>query len=402
MKNGSLVILFLVVFIDLLGFGMVIPLIPYYADLYGASATVVGFVVGVYSLMQFLFAPLLGRWSDRIGRRPVLLLSLAGSVAGYAIFAASNSLMLLFVARIVSGVSGASAATARAYVADSTEQADRARGMGLIGAGYGLGFILGPPVGGVLSSFGIDRGLNGNLLPGLAASLLSFIAMTVAFFVLAESRAPSEPTGSARRIPPQFDPQMWRLISSRRDLSLVLGSVFFVFLSLGGLSTAIVLHGKDRFGFTPRDFGYFFGVMGFVGALIQGGLIGRLAGRFGERQLLIGGTLFLAAGYALVPSVYSVAALFVIAVAIAAGQALCVPAQSSLVSIYSPENETGSILGIAASLSSLGRMIGPVLAGYLYDLYVSPGPFYAGTVMVLIASVLVLRTARVGSEAVIA
>src|SRR5690242_19231593 len=187
MKRSSLLVLFLTVFIDLIGFGMVIPFLSFYAREYGASGTTVGAVVGIYSIMQFFFAPIWGRLSDRIGRRPVILISLTASCAGYFLFGVAHSLFVLFASRVIAGIGGGNIGTAQAYIADTTTLENRAKGMGLIGAAFGMGFILGPPLSGILSAIGIRHGLPGNLLPGAVAASLSFLALTIALFVLVES-----------------------------------------------------------------------------------------------------------------------------------------------------------------------------------------------------------------------
>src|SRR5437868_4807101 len=186
MRKASLLVLFLTVFIDLIGFGMVIPFLSFYAREYGASGVTVGAIVGVYSIMQFFFAPVWGRMSDRIGRRPVILISVTASCIGYLMFGLANSLALLFTSRVIAGVGGANIGTAQAYIADSTTPENRAKGMGLIGAAFGMGFILGPPLSGILSTVGIHHHLAGNLLPGLVAGSMSAIAFSIALFVLGE------------------------------------------------------------------------------------------------------------------------------------------------------------------------------------------------------------------------
>src|SRR5438128_4235690 len=180
MRRSSLLVLFLTVFIDLIGFGMVIPFLSFYAREYGASGATVGAVVGIYSIMQFFFAPVWGRMSDRVGRRPVILLSLAASCSGYFLFAFAHSFAMLFVSRIIAGVGGANIGTAQAYIADTTTVENRAKGMGIIGAAFGMGFILGPPMSGILSAIGIKHGLHGNLLPGAVAAGLSLTALLIA------------------------------------------------------------------------------------------------------------------------------------------------------------------------------------------------------------------------------
>jgi len=389
MKKASLLALFLTVFIDLIGFGMVIPFLPFYAREYGASGLAVGAVVGIYSIMQFFFAPIWGRLSDRIGRRPVLLISLTASLCGYALFAFARSFVVLLLSRLVAGIGGANIGTAQAYIADSTTLENRAKGMGLIGAAFGMGFILGPPLSGILSTVGEHHGLAGNLLPGLAAAGMSAIALMVAFFVLGESKTT---VGEIRsRIPPQFDPKIWRLVRSNRPLALILAALFLTLLAVAGMETSVTLHARDRFNFRQLDLAKFFIFMGLIVATIQGGLIGRLAKKVGEKTLASIGAASLTLALALIPSVYLVPLLYAVAFFIAIGQGLTYPSLTSLVTKTTDPSQHGSILGIAAGLGSLARFLGPIIAGFLYDLFQARGSFYAGTVFVFLALLATLR-----------
>lgn len=394
MKKRSLLILFLVVFIDLLGFGIVLPLLPFYASEYGASGTTVGLVVGVYSLMQFFFAPVWGRISDKIGRRPILLLSLTGSVAGYTIFAFAESIPALFVARIVAGIAAANIATAQAYVSDITSARDRAKGMGIIGAAFGLGFIFGPISGGLLSSLGSSLGMPGNLFPGLAAAIFSAGSLVTAILFLGESRPADLKPRRGR--PPQFDPSMWKRVFEDRSLARVLLSLFLVILAFASMETSVVLHGEKAFGLEPKDLGYFFGLMGTLVAIVQGGLIGRLSNRFGERTLVRTGTLLLACGFAIVPLIHQQGWLFSAAILIAIGQGVSYPSLTSLISQLADPKERGGTLGISAAGSSLARMTGPVIAGLLYDLFAAWGPFTTAAALTLIAGAMMIPTMRGG------
>jgi MFS transporter, DHA1 family, tetracycline resistance protein len=394
MKKGSLLVLFLVVFIDLLGFGIVLPLLPFYASEYGASATTVGFVVGVYSLMQFFFTPVWGRLSDRVGRRPIIILSLSGSVVGYLIFAFAQSIPVLMISRILAGIAAANISTAQAYITDITTSENRAKGMGIIGAAFGLGFIFGPVTGGVLSTYGTTIGLPGNLLPGIAASALSLAALLLALFVLGESRPAGLAVSKGR--PPQFDPAVWRRVATDRSLVRVLVSLFLVVLAFAAMETSVVLHGEARYGFTPRDLGFFFGVMGALVAVIQGGLIGRLSKRFGERVLTRSGGLLLAAGFAAVPFIDRPLWLYGAAVLIATGQGISYPSLTSMISKFADASERGSTLGISAALSSLARMTGPVMAGVLYDIFAAGGPFLTAAALTITVSTIMVARLRGG------
>jgi MFS family permease len=382
-RKASLLVLFLTVFIDLIGFGMVIPFLSFYAREYGATGIMVGAVVGVYSIMQFFFAPVWGRLSDRIGRRPVILISVAASCTGYFIFAFAHSFLILFVSRIIAGAGGANIGTAQAYIADSTTVENRAKGMGLIGAAFGMGFILGPPLSGILATVGIHHHLAGNLLPGLAAGAMSLTALLIAFFVLGESKPPDVKVRTG--VPPQFDKRVWSEMAHHAILFAVISALFLTLLAVAGMETSVTLHARDRFHFTQMQLAYFFLFMGVIVASIQGGLIGRLAKMFGEKMLVVVGTASFTLGLALVPTAFSVKMLYVVAFFIAIGQGLTYPSLTSLVSKASPANEQGSMLGLASGIGSLARFIGPILSGWFYDLAQARGAFYGQAAIVFCA-----------------
>jgi MFS family permease len=381
--------LFLTVFIDLIGFGMVIPFLSFYAREYGASGLTVGAIVGIYSIMQFFFAPIWGRLSDRIGRRPVLILGLTASCSGYAMFALAHTLTILFASRVVAGVGGATIGTAQAYIADVTTPEDRARGMGLIGAAFGMGFILGPPLSGFLSAIGIHHRLAGNLLPGAVAAALSFTALSIAVVALAESKKPG--TAIRAGLPPQFDPHAWGELRRRRMLFTAIAVLFIMLLAVAGMETSVTLHARDRFQFTQLDLAYFFLFMGVIVAAIQGALIGPLARALGERTLVAIGTGSYTLGLLLVPSIWRVPLLYIVAFLVSIGTGLSYPSLTSLVTKASPPEEHGSMLGIASAAGSLARFVGPIVTGFLYDLASARGAFYGGAALTFIAFLLALR-----------
>ena len=391
-RKTSLAVLFLSVFIDLIGFGMVIPFLSYYAREYGASGTMVGAVVGVYSIMQFFFAPVWGRLSDRIGRRPVILISLVASCLGYFLFAFARGLTALLVSRVIAGVGGANIGTAQAYIADTTTHENRAKGMGLIGAAFGLGFILGPPLSGLLSHVGAKHGMAGNLLPGLAAGSLSLTALLVALLVLGESKSPDATVRSA--VPPQFDPRVWRETAAHTILLAILSTLFIALLAVAGMETSVTLHARDRFHFKPLDLAYFFLFMGVIVAAIQGGLIGKLARALGERSLVAIGAASFTVGLALIPGVYRVSLLYAVAFFLAVGQGLTYPSLTSLVTKVTPARDHGSMLGLATSVGSLARFLGPIISGFLYDLAGAPGAFYGSAALTLVAFVIAMWMLR--------
>jgi len=383
MRRASLLVLFLTVFIDLIGFGMVIPFLSFYAREYGASGVAVGAVVGIYSIMQFFFAPIWGRLSDRIGRRPVILISVTASCIGYLLFAFANSFALLFAARIIAGAGGANIGTAQAYIADSTTNENRAKGMGLIGAAFGMGFILGPPLSGLLSHFGVLHGMPGNLLPGLVAASMSLTALVIAFFVLGESKPPDTVVRSA--IPPQFDKRVWAEVGHRTILATIIVTLFLTLLSVAGMEVSVTLHARERFHFTQKQLAWFFLFMGVIVAGIQGGLIGKMARAFGEKTLVAIGTASFTIGLFMAPQVYDVRLLYVVAFFIAIGQGLCYPSLTSLVTKVTKPSEHGSMLGMATAVGSLARFLGPIVMGFLYDVAHARGAFFGGAVLTLIA-----------------
>ena len=392
MRKASLAVLFLIVFIDLIGFGMVIPFLSFYASEYGANGTTVGAVVGIYSIMQFFFAPIWGRLSDRIGRRPVILISLTASCLGYFLFGIARHLWVLFASRIIAGAGGANIGTAQAYIADTTTSEERAKGMGLIGAAFGMGFILGPPLSGILSSVGLHHHLAGNLLPGMTAAGLSLTALVIAMLVLVESKPADLKPRSG--IPPQFDKRIWAALGHRKVLALIMLMLFLTLLSVAGMETSVTLHAKQRFHFEQIDLAYFFLFMGVVVATIQGGLIGKLARAWGEKTLIAIGTASYTLGLALVPEVWRVPLLYVVAFFISIGTGLCYPSLTSLVTKTTPRDEHGSMLGIATAVGSLARFIGPILMGFFYDLAQARGAFFGGAALTGAAFILALSMRR--------
>jgi len=383
MRRTSLFVLFLTVFMDLIGFGMVIPFLPFYAREYHASGFVVGAIVGVYSIMQFFFAPVWGRLSDLHGRRPVILMSLATSCTGYLLFAFSQNLTMLFLARVIAGAGGANIGTAQAYITDVTAPEERARYMGLIGAAFGAGFILGPPLSVAAWMIGGRFHVHDNLVPGLLASALSLTALVVAFTSLAESKPPNlVPRGA---VPPQFDKKIWSEVFTHALLGAAIVTTFLTLLGVSGMETSVTLHARDRFHFAQKDLAYFFLFMGVVVVVIQGALIGKFAKKLGEKTLVVIGTIAFTIGFAAVPMIYRVSLLYGVAFFIAIGQGLTYPSLTSLISKAAPPQDRGSILGLSTSVGSLARFIGPILSGFLYDQAGARGAFYGAAVMTLLS-----------------
>jgi MFS family permease len=252
-----------------------------------------------------------------------------------------------------------------------------------------MGFILGPPMSGILAAIGTHHGLPGNLLPGLVAAGLSFTAFLIALSVLPESKPPNLVPRSGR--PPQFDPRIWRELVSNGLLGALMSALFLTLLAVAGMEISVTLHARDRFQFRQLDMAYFFLFMGVIVAGIQGGLIGRVVRRLGEQRVIVIGAASFMLGFVLIPSIWRVPLLYVVAFFIAIGQGLCYPALTALVSKVAPENERGSLLGLATSVGSLARFVGPILSGFLYDRARAAGAFYGGAVLMAGALFLALR-----------
>jgi len=361
MKRSPLLVIFITVFIDLIGFGIVIPVLPYYAEgtRFGATPREVGLLFASYSVMQLLFAPVLGRLSDRYGRRPVLLYSLLGTCAGFLILGFATTLWMLFVGRIVDGISGGNISTAQAYIADVTTKENRAKGMGLIGAAFGLGFVFGPAIGGVLSRWGIQ-------VPLLFAGGLAFANAVLLYFTLPETITPDHPARTSAATGRGWG----RLITALRDprLAYVLTIYFVSIVAFSIMTTVFALFMAFRLGYDAFHSGWIFAYVGIISAAIQGGLIGKLLKRFGEPTLVIAGTLFFTVSLFASPFVtpaIGILGILVTGAASSIGNALNAPTLTSLASKSVSENEQGAIMGVAQSVASLARAVGPALAAFL-------------------------------------
>jgi DHA1 family tetracycline resistance protein-like MFS transporter len=357
-----LIIIFITVFIDLIGFGMVIPILPYYANTPPFSATPleIGFLVGAYSLMQFFFSPVLGRLSDRYGRRPILFISLLGSAVGYFVMGIAGTLLVVFIGRIIGGITGANISTAQAYVADVTSKRNRAKGMGLFGAAFGLGFILGPALAGVMSKFGIN-------VPFFFAAGLSLVNAVALFFVLPESIKPGVRATVAKK------GRMSDLLDSFKNKEFrEINIIYFLLVTSFSIMTyAFVLYTAFRFSYTPEENGYLFAYIGLVAIIGQGVLFNRLAEKFGESALIAVGCLLMVGSLFAVPLVGpdsgGLMALLIGTAVLAFGNAFASPGLTSLASKTADEHEQGSAMGILQSGASLARVIGPVIGGLLLN-----------------------------------
>jgi DHA1 family tetracycline resistance protein-like MFS transporter len=379
-------VLLLIVFIDLVGFGVVIPLLPYYALKFGASPIAVTSLMTCYSLAQFVSAPILGRWSDRIGRRKVLLVSLCCSVAAYLWLAFAPALWMLFAARLLAGAGAGNIAAAQAYIADVTPPEKRARGMGLIGAAFGLGFTLGPAIGGLLA--GSDP-LHAHLArPAFLAAGLSAIAAVVTFVRLKESLAQPVQSGSLSRL------ARAKSAFGRPILAQLILVFFATVAAFSGMETTFALWATATFGWGPEQVG---GVLFFVGILLaalQGGAIGKLSQRFGEARLVTAGAAIIGCGLLCVTMARSLAVVLVAMALLAIGMGLLNPSVTSLFSRVAGADERGGIMGVSQSASSLARILGPLVAGAVFTVWGRNAPYYLGAALMVCVVVMAFRLPR--------
>jgi MFS transporter, DHA1 family, multidrug resistance protein len=369
----ALPILFLVMFLVMVGFGIIIPVIPFYAEEIGATPTQLGLLMAVYSLMQFIFAPMWGRISDRIGRKPVIMIGILGLSLSFFLMALSTELWMLFAARIIGGfLSSANMPTVMAYVADITSEEDRSKGMGIIGASVGLGFIFGPAIGGVFSQSNLST-------PFYIAGTTSLVTFLFVTFVLKESL-------SAEQRSSQEKEKTTLLKALNGPLSMLFLLQLFVSLSLAGLEATFAYFAAEKAGLGSVELGYIFMIMGLAGAIVQGGLVGRLTKKLGEGMVIQLGIIISAAGFGLIllTEGFGTAALFLTIFGI--GNGLIRPSVSSLLTKKSTTGHGGTT-GLLSSFDSLGRIIGPPLGGWLFSIAIGM-PYISGIVLSMVALIL--------------
>ncbi len=359
MKNRPLVAIFLVVFIDLLGFSFILPLLPYYAATFGASPFVVGLLTASYAAAQFFGAPVLGRLSDSFGRKPILIISIAGTFLGFMLLGVANTLWILFVSRILDGLTGGNISVAQAYISDVTDASNRAKGLGMIGAAFGLGFIIGPALGGFLSQWGYT-------LPAFVAAGLSLINLALVALWLPESLTPQKrielAAGTNR---PPFTIQAMLQSLRRPIIGPLLHTRFFFGLAFSMFQTIFALYTQYRFNLTVEQTAYILTYVGVLSVLTQGVLIGRLTKRFPENTLILFSTMVMALsllGWAFSPSVLTL--LIILLPTAVSGGVLNTVINSAATKTVAP-SEIGGILGISSSLESITRVIAPSLGGLM-------------------------------------
>jgi MFS family permease len=374
-----LLLLFFTVFIDLLGFGLIIPVMPTYAQQLHASDWEVGLLVASYSLAQFIFTPFWGRLSDKVGRRKVLLVSLLASFIGYMIWGFSNSLLTLFISRLVAGAGNANIAVAQAYVSDVTTDETRSKGMGAIFAAFGVGFVLGPALGGFLTSkhliasLGLPYFAEHSLqLIGFVAASFSLIDLVATFFMLPEPEKRSHAGEEKYGVGPAFIGQTL----SNKKLQTSLAIFFLATFAFANMEATIVLLTTQKFQFTPVDNSWLFTWIGVCICLIQGAH--RSTKKYGEKKMINLGTCLLTLGLFATPFAPNVPSLYAVMAVLAIGSGLNTPCNQAMLSKLAPKECVGGVLGVGQSLATLGRILGPALGGFLFGKYGQVSPYLVG------------------------
>ena len=371
MKRSPLLPIFLIVLVDILGYTIVLPLLAFYAEHFGASPLVATLLVSVYAFCSLLSAPLLGNLSDRYGRRPLLIISQAGTFAGFVVLGFANSLWLVFLGRILDGITAGNLTIAQAYISDCTPPEKRAKSFAVIGIAFGIGFFIGPAISGELAKYGLHA-------PFLAAAALSALSMVCTALMLPrvplmvataatgagtpEKNAAPLPAG---RRPNPFDFALYVNYFRRPQLGRLLAQFFLFSFAFSSFTSCFGLFAERRFLWQARDVGHLFAFSGFLGILLQGGLIGRLVKRFGEPALAAAGFASAAVAYALLGSAHSVWMLFVAATISTFGNGVLRPVLTSRITQVVGREEQGTALGIAQSLGSIAMMLAPPIGGTL-------------------------------------
>lgn len=380
--GSPLTFLFVTVFVDMVGYGIIVPLLPFYAKQYASGALVVGLLGSLYAAMQFACGPVLGGLSDRYGRRPVLLVCLFGASLAYLLLGLAASLAALVLAVVVAGGASGTLATAQAYIADSTAREDRAKGLGLIGAAFGLGLMAGPVIGGLLSLYSLGA-------PAYAASGLAFANVIFGYLALPESLPPR-----LRRSMPllRLNP-VTQLAGVMRmtNIRALLAAVLLLNLSFAGLVSNFPLFSNVRFGWGASENAFFFAFVGVCAVVTQGGLIGRLQPRFGESRLLIGGLTLMALNLALMAVIPAGFLLYPVVGLLALGAGLAIPSVTSIISNRTPEDTQGRLMGGVQAILSLALILGPVLAGLAFDRIAVPAPYLLGATLAALALTVAVR-----------
>lgn len=363
-----------------MGFGILIPILPTFAskDL-GVSDFEIGFLIAIFSLVQFLFNPLLGKISDKFGRRPIILITLLLTASSYIIFSFAGSFLVLLLSRLLAGFGGSNIGVAQAYIADVTSEKDRAKGMGVIGAAFGLGFVFGPLIGGLLSSYSYA-------FAGFGSAAFSFLAFLFAAFFLPESNTKRNTENKIKL--KLFDWDFTKKVLKLPSVSLMMLLFFIIVFSMANIYGTFAILGYKHYNFTDQQNSYLFGILGIVGAIIQGGAIRSLSKMFQDKTLVLSGTIFMMVGLGLLPYGGNFTGVAVIGGVLAIGTGILQPTLLSMISKFSPAEHQGGVLGLNQSFSAFARVLGPLWGGFSFEFIGYEFPFLTGAVFTLITFII--------------
>jgi DHA1 family tetracycline resistance protein-like MFS transporter len=362
--KSPLVPIFLIVSVDVLGLTIILPLLPFYAEKFGASPSVVGLLVSTYALCQLIAGPMLGRMSDHMGRRPLLLVSQMGTLVGFLILAYANALWIIFLSRVIDGLTAGNLSLAQAYISDVTKPEDRAKSFGLIGIAFGMGFLIGPGISGYLSQFSYQY-------PIFAAAALSATSILATYFLLPSTT----PQAADAATPRKFTVLDWGNYARyfrQAELAPLLWQFFAFTLAFSIFMSGFPLFAERRFAwhghpFGPKEVGYIYAYLGLLGVILQGGLIGPLVKAFGELTLVRAGFFFGMVGLAVLGFTYTIPLLLVVSAAASSGTGLVRAVLTSLITQKASRSEQGVVLGLTQSLNSIAQIVAPAIGGLLID-----------------------------------
>ncbi|MGZ3610319.1 MAG: MFS transporter [Ktedonobacteraceae bacterium] len=378
--RSPLFLMALTIFIDFAGFGLILPLLPFWAEHLGANPTEIGLILTIYALAQFIFTPILGSLSDRFGRKPIIIGSLLIEAFSLALTGFAGSLVVLLIARFIGGIGASNIGSAQAVVADVTPPEGRARGMGMIGAAIGLGFVIGPAIGGILSQFGPS-------VPFMVAMVVAIINAVLVLLFLPEThkvREISKTNASSTEQKGILPSGLGQLLRNKTLTRLIIINLLFT-TAFTAMEAVFALFSQHMFGWTAKENGYIFAYVGLIIVIMQGGLIGQLVKRFGEQKLLIAGLVMLALGLALLPLSSTLAVMLIALGILSAGNGAVTPTVSALLSLTSPRDVQGKVLGLSQGIASLGRIVGPLIAGSIFSLIGPGAPFILGSILTFLA-----------------
>ncbi len=385
MKDRRIWIIFLIIFVNLLGFGIILPLLPYYVESMGAGAITIGLLSAAYSLFQLLAAPILGELSDKIGRRPVLIFSLIGTTLSFFLLGIANTILVLFISRIIDGISGGNISAAQAYIADITSKENRTQGMGVMMAAFSLGFILGPAIGGILSQYGYS-------VPAFAAAIVSLIATLLTIFFLPESldlkKVAAAPAKKVKRF---FSLKDFYDALTHPNIGIVLTITFMVMFAFSLMEGTFALFSEHTLHLEAKDVGYMFAFLGSIGIIMQLFFLKRITNLLSEKKAVVISVVLMTLALIILAFANSTLMLYAALSLLAIGNSISGPILSGILSKLTPDNEQGNVMGTSQSVGSFARLIGPLIGTTIFSVIGIRSPYIFGAGVLLLTTGVTIR-----------